>query len=53
MDNLLRARANAIVNAAIQAVQPDDAVKRALSGQDFPGKILLVSAGKRSITLNP
>ena len=46
MDNLLRARANAIVNAAIQAVQPDDAVKRALSGQDFPGKILLVSAGK-------
>jgi len=46
MDNLLRARADAIVAAAIKAVQPDDAVSRALAGQHFPGRVLLVSAGK-------
>ena len=46
MDQLLRAHADAIVAAAIRAVQPDDAVRRALEGQDFPGRILLVAAGK-------
>ena len=46
MDKLLRARADAIVSASIKAVQPDDAVSRALAGQNFPGRILLVSAGK-------
>ena len=46
MDNLLRQRAEAIVAASIKAVQPDDAVRRALEGREFPGRILLVSAGK-------
>ena len=46
MDKRLRQRADAIVSAAIKAVQPDDAVRRALDGQSFPGRILLVSAGK-------
>lgn len=46
MDQLLRAHADAIVAAAIRAVQPDDAVRRALEGQNFPGRILLVAAGK-------
>ena len=46
MDQLLRAHADAIVAAAIRAVQPDDAVRRALEGQDFPGRLLLVAAGK-------
>ena len=46
MDQLLRAHADAIVGTAIRAVQPDDAVRRALEGQDFPGRILLVAAGK-------
>ena len=46
MDQLLRAHADAVVAAAIRAVQPDDAVRRALEGQDFPGRILLVAAGK-------
>ncbi len=46
MDKNLRARADAIVSASIKAVQPDDAVRRALAGQDFAGRILLVSAGK-------
>ena len=46
MDKLLRARADAIVSASITAVKPDDAVRRALAGQEFPGRVLLVSAGK-------
>ena len=46
MDKRLRQQADAIVSAAIKAVQPDDAVRRALDGQSFPGRILLVSAGK-------
>ena len=46
MDQLLRAHADAVMAAAIRAVQPDDAVRRALEGQDFPGRILLVAAGK-------
>lgn len=46
MDKLLRQRADAIVAASIKAVQPDDAVRRALDGQVFSGRILLVAAGK-------
>ena len=46
MDKNLRARADAIVSASIKAGQPDDAVRRALAGQNFPGRILLVAAGK-------
>ena len=46
MDKLLRARADTIVAASIKAVQPDDAVSRALAGQNFSGRILLVAAGK-------
>ena len=46
MDKTLRAHADAIVAASIKAVQPDEAVSRALSGQKFPGRVLLVAAGK-------
>jgi len=46
MDNCLRQRAETIISASIRAVQPDDAVRRALDGQHFPGRILLVAAGK-------
>ena len=46
MDKLLRSHADAIVSASIRKVQPDDAVRRALSGQHFKGRILLVAAGK-------
>lgn len=42
----LRKDANQIINAAIQAVQPDAAVQRALAGREFPGKVVLVAAGK-------
>ena len=46
MDQLLRSHADAIIGASIQAVLPDEAVKRALEGQTFPGRVLLVAAGK-------
>ena len=46
MDLKLRADANAIITASIRAVQPDEAVSRALTGQDFPGRVVLVAAGK-------
>ena len=46
MDQILRAHADAIATAAIRAVQPDDAVRRALEGQEFPGRVVLVAAGK-------
>ena len=46
MDHLLRAHADAIVKASIRAVQPDEAVARALSGRTFPGRVFLVAAGK-------
>ena len=46
MDQLLRSHAEAIVSASIQAVQPDAAVRRALEGQAFSGRVLLVAAGK-------
>ncbi|MBE6932419.1 MAG: glycerate kinase [Ruminococcaceae bacterium] len=46
MDKLLRSHADAIVSASIKAVQPDEAVSRALKGQEFPGRVVLVAAGK-------
>lgn len=46
MDKLLRQYADAIISASIRAVQPDDAVRRALDGQKFTGRVLLVAAGK-------
>ena len=46
MNPNLRSHADTIVNSAIQAVLPDAAVKRALSGMEFPGRVILVAAGK-------
>ncbi len=46
MNRNMRADANTIIEASIQAVQPDEAVRRALTGTDFPGRIVLVAAGK-------
>ena len=46
MDQLLREHAEKIVKASIHAVLPDAAVKRALEGKHFPGRVRLVSAGK-------
>jgi len=46
MDQILRNHANTIIKASIQAVLPDEAVRRALEGRKFPGRVLLVAAGK-------
>ena len=46
MNETLRRDADAIVAASIRAVQPDEAVRRALEGREFPGRVRLVSVGK-------
>lgn len=46
MDHQMRADAEKIVRAAIASVLPDEAVRRALAGMTFPGRIILVSVGK-------
>lgn len=47
MDQVLRKDADAIIAASLAAVQPDEAVQRALSGLPArSGKTLLVAAGK-------
>lgn len=42
----LREDARYIYTRAIEAVLPDEAVRRALDGADFPGRVILVAAGK-------
>lgn len=46
MNTLLHDHAQQIVSAAISAVLPDAAVQRALKNQVFPGRVVLVAAGK-------
>ena len=42
----LRADGETILRKAIRAVLPDGAVRRALAGVQFPGRVFLVAAGK-------
>ena len=42
----MRKLADTIIRSAIAAVLPDEAVRRALKGQEFPGRVILVAAGK-------
>ena len=46
MNDFLRADADAIVAAAIRAVQPDEAVARALAQAELTGRVVLIAAGK-------
>ena len=46
MNQQLRNHSDRIVREAIAAVQPDAAVRRALDGRAFPGRVLLAAAGK-------
>ena len=46
MEQNLRTHADAIVRASIQAVLPDNAVRRTLEGLEFPGRVVLVATGK-------
>ena len=46
MIEALREVSDHIIEEAIKAVLPDAAVKRALEGKNFSGKVVLVSVGK-------
>lgn len=46
MERSMRMQADQIVASSIRAVLPDEAVKRALTGADLTGRIVLVAAGK-------
>lgn len=46
MNQLLKSHGLYIVHQAIRAVLPDQAVVRALEGWEFPGRVVLVAAGK-------
>ena len=46
MNTKLFGHAQTIISTAIRAVQPDDAVRRALLDAQFPGSVILVAAGK-------
>ena len=46
MNHKLKADAEGAVFAAINAVMPEDAVRRALLGKHFPGRVILIAAGK-------
>ena len=46
MNEKLRMDGEAIAGAAIAAVKPDTAVRRALGEMTFPGRVFLVAAGK-------
>ena len=46
LEQRLRADAETILRASIGAVRPDSAVRRALEGTQFPGRVFLVAAGK-------
>lgn len=46
MNKVMREQADRITAASIGAVLPDEAVRRALEGRAFPGRIVLIAAGK-------
>ena len=46
LEKRLRADAETILRASIGAVKPDSAVRRALEGARFPGRVFLVAVGK-------
>lgn len=48
MKTLLHRDAETIIQRSIQAVLPDEAVIRALKNRVFPGKVILIAAGKAS-----
>ena len=51
MDALLRADAEDIVREAIRAVLPEQAVRAALRGRTFPGRVFLLAVGKAAFSM--
>ncbi len=46
MNITMRRDAEAMIKRAIAAMEPDFAVKKALAGRTFPGRVFLIAAGK-------
>lgn len=46
MKQSMRADAQSVIEKALRAVQPDEAVRRALDGRQFSGRLFLISVGK-------
>lgn len=46
MNRSMHEDADVVIKRAIQAVLPDEAVRRALRGKEFPGKVVLAAVGK-------
>ena len=46
MNQTLRSDAEKAIYTAINAVMPEGAVRKALLGKQFPGRVFLVAAGK-------
>ncbi len=46
MNRVLRSDAEKIVRSAIGAVLPEEAVRNALKGKEYPGRVFLVAVGK-------
>lgn len=46
MNESMRQDGRAILDCAIKAVLPDRAVRRALEGRSFPGRVVLIAVGK-------
>ena len=46
MNDKLRRDAERAAYTAISAVMPEGAVRRALQGRQFPGRVFLIAAGK-------
>ena len=46
MNSKLRKDAETIVRSAVNAVLPEEAVRKALAGKSFPGRVILLAVGK-------
>ena len=46
MDRTMRDDARTVIDRAIRAVLPDQAVRQVLEGRRFPGRVVLVAVGK-------
>lgn len=51
MNQTLRQNANQIIEEAIASVSPEEAVKKALQGQQFQGRVYVVSVGKAGYSM--
>ena len=51
MNSMLRKDAEEIVRSAVSAVMPEEAVRRALAGKRFSGRVFLIAVGKAALRM--